>query len=139
MLAQPWDVAAVVAVSGVNSTMESIMQMSTQYVGPISYGNYGFLWLYQAILFGTDTVQLQAAEVIAETNIPVLLVHGTEDRQIPLDACSIISHKEQITTGQVEYLLCSGGHTDLLYDEDGTANNGLIKEIHDFLLRALEK
>ena len=28
---------------------------------------------------------------------------------------------------------------DLLYDEDGTANNGLIKEIHDFLLRALEK
>ena len=139
VLAQPWDVAAVVAVSGVNSTMESIMQMSTQYVGPISYGNYGFLWLYQAILFGTDTVQLQAAEVIAETNIPVLLVHGTEDRQIPLDACSIISHKEQITTGQVEYLLCSGGHTDLLYDEDGTANNGLIKEIHDFLLRALEK
>ena len=138
-LAQPRDVAAVVSVSGVNSPMECIMQMSSQYVGPVSYGNYGFLWLYQAMLFGADTLQLQAAEIISESNVPVLLIHGSEDRQIPVDTGSIISHREQIASAQVEYLLLDGGHTDLLYDADGTANNALIKKIHEFLLRALGK
>jgi len=139
VLAQPWDVAAVVSISGVNSAMEAIMQMSSQVVGPVSYGNYGFLWLYQTLLFGAPTVQLEAAQVISQRNIPVLVVHGTQDTQIPMDSSSIISHKEQITAENVEYLLCQAGHTDILYDADGTANDALMEDIHDFLIRSLEK
>ena len=139
VLAQPWDVSAVVSVSGINSAMEGVMHMSTQAVGPISYGNYGFLWLYQAMLFGTPTLQRQADQVISQCAVPVLVVHGTQDTQVPTDRCSIISHKEQITSDKVEYLLCDAGHTDLLYDADGTANDELMEHIHNFLIHSIEK
>lgn len=137
VLAQPTEVSAVVCVSGINSAMEGVMHMSTQVVGPVSYGNYGFLWLYQAMLFGADTLQLHSDEVISQADIPVLVVHGKQDEQVPLDACSIISHKEQITSDKVEYLLCEGGHTDLMYDDDGTANDVLMQQIQEFLLRSI--
>lgn len=133
------DVAAVVSVSGINSAMEGIMHMSSQVVGPVSYGNYGFLWLYQAMLFGADTLNLQADEVLSKSDVPTLVVHGTLDSQVPMDSCSIISHREEITSGQVEYLLCDGGHTDLLYGQDGTANDALMEDIHHFLLRSIEE
>ncbi len=135
-LAQEQDVAAVVCISGVNSAMEAVMHMSSDAIGPIAYGNYGYLWLYQRMLFG-DTLQLQAAEAIDQSDVPVLLVHGTMDEQVPMDKCSVISHREEITSTQVEYLLCPAGHTDLLYDADGTANDALMESIQDFLLRSL--
>ena len=134
-LARERDIAAVVSISGANSAMETIMQMS----GPAGYGNYGFLWLYQLSLFGADTLNLSAAKIISETTVPVLVIHGTQDDQIPLDNCSIISHKSQILSPKVEYLLFDAGHTDLLFDADGTANDALISQIHEFLLRSIKK
>lgn len=139
VLEQRQDIAAVVSVSGVNSAMEAIMQMSVQTVGPVSYGNYGFLWLYQASLFGADVLNQNAVQAISNSTVPVLVIHGTEDTQAPTDKCSIISHKSQITSAQDEYLLVDAGHTDLLYDADGTANDELIYQIHLFLLSSLEK
>lgn len=138
-LAQTQDVAAVVSISGVNSAMEAIMQLSTNAIGPVSYGNYGFLWLYQAALFGTDTLELEAAEVISQGTVPVLVVHGTQDETFPVDSGSIISYREQIQSSYVEYVLYDGGHTDILYDADGAANCELMEDIHSFLIRSLEK
>ena len=131
------NVAAVVSVSGINSAMEAIMQQSTNAVGPISYGNYGFLWLYQAMLFGTEDLEMDASQVISSQNVPVLVIHGTEDSQIPLDTSSIYSHREKITSSGVEYLLWEAGHTDLLFDADGTANDALLAAIHEFLIRSV--
>ncbi len=136
-LAQEKDIAAVVSISGVNSPMEAIMQMSTQAIGLMSYGNYGFLWLYQASLFGADILDQSAAQAISDSTVPVLVIHGSQDTQVPVNSSSILSHREQITSSQVEYLLCDAGHTDLLYDADGTASNALIRNIHEFLLRSL--
>ena len=136
-LAQPWDIDAVVSISGINSAMEGIMELSVSAVGPVSYGNYGFLWLYQAMLFGADTLDLEASRLISQRDVPVLVVHGTQDEMIPLDRCSIVSYKEEISSDQVEYLLCVAGHTDIIYDADGTANDMLIKNIHEFLTRSL--
>lgn len=133
------DIAAVVSVSGVNSAMEAIMHMSVQNIGPISYGNYGFLWLYQTSLFGADILNLNAAQIISDSAVPVLVAHGTEDVQVPVDSCSIISHRDQIISQHAEYLLLYAGHTDILYDADGTANDELFYQIHLFLLRSLEK
>lgn len=138
-LSYGYDISAVVSVSGINSAMEGIMGSSTEYVGPLAYGNYGFLWLYQAFLFGTDTLNLSADEEISKSDVPVLLVHGKEDTQVPMDKYSIVSHKDEITSSNVEYLIRSSpdnsGHTDLLFDEDGTANDELMQEIHEFLLK----
>ena len=138
-LANQEDVAAVVSISGINSAMEGVMHMSTEVIGRVAYGNYGFLWLYQAMLFGEDVLDQQAAQAISQSNVPVLVIHGTQDEQIPTDACSVISHKEQITSDQVEYLLRPAGHTDLMYDADGTANDELMQHIHGFLMGCLNK
>lgn len=138
-LAQEENVSAVVSISGVNSAMEAVMEMSSQSVGIAAYGNYGFLWLYQASLFGRDTLNQSAYKVLSDSSTPVLIIHGTRDSQIPIDRNSIISHKSQISSSQVEYLLLDAGHTDILYDPDGTANNMLIQSIHNFLLRALKE
>ena len=132
-------VAAVVSVSGGNSAMEAVMQPAVEAVGPIGYGNYGFLWLYQAMLFGTELLGRQAHQEISESDVPVLVIHGTRDEDIPLQEGAIIGYKDRIESDHVEYLLCDAGHTDLMYDADGTANDALMQHIHGFLIRSLEK
>ena len=118
------------------------MSASVEYVGPLAYGNYGFLWLYQAMLFGSETVNQRADRAISRTDTPVLLIHGADDRQIPTDKYSIVSHRDQITGTNVEYLIRSSpdnaGHTNLLFDDDGTADNELIEKIHDFLIKHIQ-
>lgn len=140
-LAYDFNVSAVVSVSGVNSAMEGVIGAAYNHVGALAYGNYGFLWLYQAMLFGTDTLNLQAHEQISQSDVPVLLVHGTEDRAVPADKFSIVSHKQEISSPKVEYLWCdtpgSNGHTDLLFDADGTANDVLMQQVHAFLEKSV--
>lgn len=135
------DIDAVVTVSGVNSAMEGIMAYSASAVGPLAYSNYGFLWLYQAMLFGLEVTNLSAYEQIMDSGIPTLVVHGTADEDFPLDKNSIISHREQICTPAVEYLTCDtpgqNGHTDLLFDPQGGANEELMTQISDFLERSI--
>lgn len=136
-----YEIAAVVSVSGVNSAMEGIMGYSTAYIGPAAYGNYGFLWLYQTMLFGARTVNLSADEEISQSEVPVLVVHGAADESFPMDRNSVIAHRDEITSERVEYLVCSeaerNGHTSLLFGEDGTANEELMAQIHDFLERSI--
>ena len=135
------DVDALVTVSGVNSAMECIMAYSASAVGPLAYGNYGFLWLYQTMLFGSEVTNLSAYEQIMDSGVPTLVVHGTADEDFPLDKNSIISHREQICTPAVEYLTCDtpgqNGHTDLLFDPQGGANEQLMTQISDFLERSI--
>ena len=113
------------------------MQTSLDAVGPISYGNYGFLWLYQSMLFGSKTANRNAAQELSSCDVPVLIVHGTQDEDFPLDSSSIISYRDEVSSSQVEYMYCAAGHTDLLYDTDGTANDALMERIHEFLMRSL--
>ena len=141
VLSYDHDIDAVVTVSGVNSAMEGIMAYSSSAVGPLAYGNYGFLWLYQTMLFGARTTNLSAYEEIMDSGIPTLVVHGTGDEDFPMDKNSIISHREQICTPAVEYLTCDApgqnGHTDLLFDPEGGANEELMTQISDFLERSI--
>lgn len=136
-----YDISAVITVSGVNSAMEGVMGHSEEYVGPLAYGNYGFLWLYQTMLFGAETVNLNADEEISNTDVPVLVIHGDNDTQVPMDKYSIISHRDEIKSDFVEYSVYSkdgqDGHTDILFDADGTANRKLMAEINDFLAKSI--
>ncbi|MEE1075300.1 MAG: alpha/beta fold hydrolase [Acutalibacteraceae bacterium] len=134
-----YDIAAVISVSGINSAMEGVIGSAVDYVGPLAYGNYGFLWMYQAMLFGSKTLNTNADEAISNSDVPVLIIHGENDTEVPLDEFSIISHSDEITSKKVEYLICSepyqNGHTDLLFNKDGTANDKLMAEINDFLIK----
>ena len=95
------------------------------------------------MLFGSETVNLEAAEEISASDAPVLLIHGENDSVVPVEKYSIVSHKEEITNEKTEYILCrdpaASEHTDLLFDTDGTANNVLIGRIHEFLERSLDR
>lgn len=137
-----FDISAVVSVSGINSAMEGVIGSSVEQVGPLAYGNYGFLWAYQAMLFGTNTLNLNAAEEISKSDTPCLIIHGENDSDVPLDRFSIISHKEDIKSDNVEYLICrspqNSGHTDLLFDNDNTANDYLLEKINAFLIKQVK-
>lgn len=139
VLGRETEVAAVASVSGINSAMEGVMQSAEQTVGPVAYGNYGFVWLYQTMLFGQELLELEASQAIAQGRTPVLVIHGAQDTQVPLDSGSVMAYREQIGEENVDYLVCQAGHTDLLYDADGTANDGLMLRIHRFFLDSIKR
>lgn len=141
-LSTDYDISAVVSVSGINSAMEGVIGTSTKYVGNLAYANYGFLWLYQSMIFGPDVVSLRADKVLSQSDTPVLIIHGEDDNNVPIDKFSIISYKEKINNSKVEYYICSSpdnsGHTDLLFEDDNTANNRVISKINDFLSNSIK-
>ncbi len=136
VLDEGYDISAICSVSGVNSSMDAIMQPVADKIGFLAYGNYPFLWLYQTILFGSETAHSDAAEEIAESNIPVLLVQGTEDEIYTEDEYSVYSYSVDDNASNVEYYLCDdegkNGHTDLLFDGENSANEELMTEIDRF-------
>lgn len=138
VLAEEYDIGAVVTVSGVNSAMEGVVGLATSYIGPLAWGNYGFLWLYQGMLFDPRTVSLQAHDQLEQSRVPALVIHGSSDSQVPADRFSIYAHRDEVRRPEVEFLLWDedgyDGHTDLLFDPDGTANRELMERIHQFLL-----
>ena len=140
-LSLDYDISAVISISGVNSAMEAVMNSSVNYVGNIAYLNYGFLWLYQAMLFGGKTVNMSAEKAINESDVPVLIIHGINDSEVPVDRYSIISHKNDITAKNAEFYAYdhgeNSGHTDLLFDKDGTANEKLFSYIDSFLVNSV--
>lgn len=140
-LEQDFDVSAVVSVSGINSAMDGIIGKAKEYAGPVVYGNYGFLWLYQVMRFGEPATR-NAADAITQSGVPALIVHGVSDVQVPMDQYSIISHADEIDSAAVQYFICDqpqqDGHTSLLYDTDGTANDVLMARIHEFFLSSVE-
>ena len=133
------NISAVISISGVNSAMEGVMGSSVKAIGPIAYGNYPFLWGYQAMLFGVEKVNLCADKIIKESNVPVLLVHGEDDTSVPIDKYSVFSYFKEQTPENVELMVRSSpdndGHTDILYDLDGTANDEVMYKINEFLLK----
>ncbi len=123
------DVAAVVSVGGVNSAMDGVVGLSTNYVGPLAYANYLGLFAYQSMLFGRDTVKLKADECIQKSDVPTLIVHGKSDDTVPFDKYSIISHREDITRDGVEFIEAQGGHVDILFNEQ------ILSDIVEFIDR----
>lgn len=139
-LALEHEVTAVVSVSGVNSAMEGVLCPVVDRLGPAAWAGYPLIWMYQTTLFDRPILEASAARALAQTQVPVLLVHGSDDAVIPLEAFSVVAHREEIPSRQVEYLICTepgrNGHTDLLFGAGGGANETLMAEINAFFARA---
>ncbi|MBQ8148706.1 MAG: alpha/beta fold hydrolase [Lachnospiraceae bacterium] len=142
MLGSDHDITAVVSVGGVNSAMEAVIQPATNYVGVLAYGNYPFLWLYQVLLFDMETVNIRADRQISNSEVPTLIIQGSNDIIVPMDKSSIYSYREQIESEHVEFILNEvpgqDGHRDILFDSDGTANNELMENINRFYMESME-
>lgn len=115
------DIDGVVAINGPNTAMEAVVGTAAAKVGWLAYGNYPMLWLYQTMLFGAEDVAMSAAESIANSPTPVLIIQAESDETIPPDSVSIYSHKKEITNA--EFLLIPGGHSSVLYDASESAAN----------------
>ena len=137
VLADSYDINAAVAVSAVNSSMEAVIQPAESAVGALAYANYPFLFMYQDSLFGSKVSNVNASKVINKSDVPVMIVQGSNDEKYSLDKYSLYSHSFKYKNDNVRYLVCDkagqNGHTNLLFDEDGQANDFLIDEIDRFL------
>lgn len=134
-----YSVDAVISVGGINSAMEGVMEPFASSIGPLAYVNYPFLWAYQALLFGSGTVNLDAAQILSHSEVPALIIHGTGDTRVSPHAYSIYSYEEEILSEEVEFFAMDrpgqDGHVDLLVDADGSANDILMEQIEDFIRR----
>ncbi len=131
----------IVTVSGVNSAMEGIMSNSVDKIGQLAYANYPTLWLYQSFVFGFDAVNVCADDEISLGNIPTLVIQGENDEQMPSGYYSILAHRNEITNDNTEFVLWNeenhSGHTSLLFDDEGHANQNLMNKIDEFIKQSI--
>lgn len=90
------EIAGVVTASAPNSPMEMILEQGERMMGGFIYSQAPFLWLYQRLLFG-EAASVQVVEAINQTDVPVLILHGTADDQVSYDGSAIISKMNRIT------------------------------------------
>ncbi|MDW7656204.1 MAG: alpha/beta fold hydrolase [Bacillota bacterium] len=116
LLHYDYEIAGVATVSGANSPMEIIIEQGRSMMGGFIYIQYPYLWLYQRILF-RETASLNAVDAINGSDVPVLIVHGTEDDFVAYEGSSIISKIDAITNPDVRTISLSepgrNGHNNL--------------------------
>jgi uncharacterized protein len=122
LLHYDYEIAGVVTVSGANSPMEMIMEQGRSMMGGFINIQYPYLWLYQRILFG-ETASLNAVDAINGSDVPVLIIHGTEDEFVAYEGSSIISNMIRMTNPNVRTLSLSepgrNGHNNLFRSDAG--------------------
>ncbi|NLY11066.1 MAG: alpha/beta fold hydrolase [Firmicutes bacterium] len=116
-------IAGVVSVAGVNSAMEIVIEQGRSLLGNFIYIQYPFLWLYQRLLFG-NVLSFSAVDAINKSQTPVLIIHGTDDKEVAYDGSSIISKLDQITNPNV---------TAITLDEVGRNGHNNIFRSHQAL------
>lgn len=116
LLHYDYEIAGVATVSGANSPMEMIIEQGRSMMGGFIYIQYPYLWLYQRILFG-EAASLNAVDAINRSDVPVLIIHGTEDEFVAYEGSSIISKFNAITNPNVRTISLSepgrSGHNNL--------------------------
>jgi alpha-beta hydrolase superfamily lysophospholipase len=118
------EIAGVVSVSGASSAMSMIMEQGERMMGGFIYVQYPYLWLYQRLLFG-ESVSYDAIEAINKKDIPVLIIHGTEDEMVDYNGSAVIAGIEKVTNPKVETVVQSlpgrNGHNSLFKSETAVA------------------
>jgi hypothetical protein len=113
--------------------MELMNEVIGSMIGVFSYAEYPFEWAYQTILFGR-TGWVTAVDGINRTDIPVIIIHGDQDKEIMYNGASIIAHRGEITNPNVVYKTCStknhNGHNDLFKSE--AASNYIVEKNEEY-------
>jgi alpha-beta hydrolase superfamily lysophospholipase len=116
LLHYDYEIAGVATVSGANSPIEMIIEQGQRMMGGFINIQYPYLWLYQRILLG-KTASLNAVDAINGSDVPVLIIHGTEDEFVSYEGSSIISKINAITNPYVRAISYSepgrSGHNNL--------------------------
>ncbi len=118
------DVQGVVSVAGANSAHGMILEQGHNMMGPFIYMQAPYLWLYQRIMFGT-AASLSADDAIRNTEVPVLLIHGTQDEMVQYTGSSIVAAVRQDPPAHVRLLIRDlpgrNGHNNLFRSTEALA------------------
>lgn len=116
VLRYDYDIGGVVTVAAADGAMDIVVEQARNMMGVFADIQYPFLWLYQRMLFGKVT-DISAAEAISSSDVPVLIIHGTEDEMISYTGSAIIARMEQITSAKAKSIAVSepdrNGHNSL--------------------------
>lgn len=131
-------VKAVVSVSGFNDPKKMIVEWAKRIAGKWAYVAIPFMRIHQRLVFGKK-LDITAVDGINKADVPVLLVHGSEDPTVRLDGAATFSCKEEIVNPKVQYLLWEqegqNGHLDVLYKAGAKAYGLQISKEYSGLLK----
>ena len=129
---------AVASVSGFSDPNKMIREWARRMVGKWAVAVNPFMVLHQRLSFGKK-LDIKAVDGINKADVPVMLVHGSEDPTVRLDGSATFSCKEEITNPKVEYLLWEteqqNGHLDILYKAGARAYGMQISKEYSELLK----
>ncbi|MDR5658961.1 alpha/beta fold hydrolase [Serpentinicella sp. ANB-PHB4] len=118
------EINGVVSVAGANSPMDMILKQGQRMMGNFIHTQRPYLWLYQRMLFG-QVASFNAVDAINGSDVPVLILHGTEDDLIEYKGSSIISKTDKMTNPNIRTRSLSdpgrNGHNNLLRSDDAIA------------------
>ncbi|MBQ7566459.1 MAG: alpha/beta fold hydrolase [Oscillospiraceae bacterium] len=117
------EVRAAVCIAAFESPVETMYYHAKQRVGMLADLGYPFLCLYNALLFGSECNE-SASAAIAEADVPVLVVSGSEDETVP-DAISLYAHCAELESADAQTLRIEkpprNHHSTLWRSEDGAS------------------
>lgn len=107
------DIAGAASISGYNEPIEMILEWTVDMLGGFRYVMLPFIWTYNKALFG-EYSGMTAVGGINSSDVPVLIIHGTEDKTVLYDGAGIISERDRITNPNAKFLTLDGkGHNNL--------------------------
>ncbi len=114
------DVKACASIAGYSDGIQMMMRFAGATMGRATALLRPFAYLEHLFLFGKYAT-LRAVDGINRANIPVMLIHGTEDALVRYDITAIVAHKDEITNPNVIiYPMSDKGqnaHTSVFHNE----------------------
>ncbi len=143
-----YPILAVASIAGFDTPRKAIYDYAVCKANIFGALGFPFFWGYHCIIFG-ENANISAVDGINNTQIPVMIIHGTEDKTLRYDVGSIISCQDKISNPNVIYISrdCENqnGHTNLVFavDEDnnltGVLDEDLFADINQFFEQAIVK
>ncbi len=107
VLALHKDIRAMAGIAPMNNGFTLILEKGEQYAGKMGTIPKPIFSTYQKILFG-DYSNHNGVRGINESNVPVVIAQGVEDKVITYDGQSITAKKSEITNPNVTYYIGKG-------------------------------
>jgi pimeloyl-ACP methyl ester carboxylesterase len=96
-------ISAVVSLAGYNEPMGVLLDMGGHIFGGLASLTRPYIWVHQRLIFGRST-GLSAVDGINRSNVPVMIIHGTDDMLILYDSAAIINYRDEITNPNVQFI-----------------------------------
>lgn len=128
------NIVAVVALAGYAYPVDLLIDQGSQMVEKDLTVLKPFFYLSQLITYGPDNFRRNAVDSINSADITILLVHGSQDKMIPLKKTSIIAYEGMLRNTKVQTMILTeewqNMHNNILHSAGA---NILIQEFKEEL------